>query len=55
VTGFSFVFAGTCGLSSGIEGEQRTSALCTLREGRVILEEFFLEHDQALKAVGPEE
>jgi len=43
------------GLSSGIEGEQRASALCTFREGRVILEELFLEHDQALKAVGLEE
>jgi ketosteroid isomerase-like protein len=40
------------GLSSGIEGEQRTSSVCTFREGRVILEEFFLEHEQALKAVG---
>ena len=40
------------GVHSGIEGEQRTSVLVTFREGRVILEEFFLEHEQALKAVG---
>jgi hypothetical protein len=27
----------------------------TLRYSRVILEEFFIEHEQALKAVGPTE
>ena len=36
-------------------GDQCYSAICTLRDGRVILEEFFLEHGQALKAVGLEE
>src|SRR5207253_1864627 len=40
------------GLHSGVEGEQRGSVICTFRDGRVILEEFFLEHEQALKAVG---
>jgi ketosteroid isomerase-like protein len=40
------------GHRSGVEGEQRTSVVCTFREGRVILEEFFLEHEQALEAVG---
>ena len=40
------------GLHSGVEGEQRTSVICTFREGHVILEEFFLEHEQALEAVG---
>jgi ketosteroid isomerase-like protein len=40
------------GLRSGLEGEQWTSVICTFREGRVVLEEFFLEHEQALKAVG---
>jgi hypothetical protein len=40
------------GLHSGVEGDQRTSVICTFREGHVILEEFFIEHEQALKAVG---
>jgi ketosteroid isomerase-like protein len=39
------------GLHSGVEGEQRGSVICTFREGRVILEEFFLEHEQALEAL----
>jgi SnoaL-like protein len=40
------------GLHSGLEGEQRGSVIHTLREGRIILEEFFLEHEKALEAVG---
>lgn len=43
------------GLRSGVEGEQWTSVISTFRDGRVILEEFFLDHEQALKAVGLEE
>jgi ketosteroid isomerase-like protein len=43
------------GLRSGVEGEQRLSVISTFREGRVILEEFFLEHEQALKALGLEQ
>jgi ketosteroid isomerase-like protein len=43
------------GLHSGVEGEQGASVISTFREGRVILVEFFIEHDQALKAVGLEE
>jgi ketosteroid isomerase-like protein len=43
------------GLHSGVEGEQRGSVIYTFREGRVILEEFFLEHEQALEALGLEE
>jgi len=43
------------GLHSGVEGEQRGSVICTFREGRIILEEFFLDHDEALKAVGLKE
>jgi ketosteroid isomerase-like protein len=39
------------GSRSGIEGEQRMSVLFTMRAGRVILEEFFLEHEQALEAL----
>src|SRR2546423_340180 len=40
------------GLQSGAEGEQPASLIATFRDGRVILEEFFLEHEQALEAVG---
>jgi len=43
------------GLQSGVEGEMRASAISTFREGRLILEEFFIEHEQALEAVGLEE
>ena len=43
------------GSYSGAEGEQRYSAICTLRDRRVILEEFFLDQEEALKAVGLEE
>ena len=37
---------------SGIEGEQPASILYTFRDGRVILEEFFIDHAEALAAVG---
>jgi ketosteroid isomerase-like protein len=37
---------------SGVEGERLISELVTFRDGRMILIEFFLVHDQALKAVG---
>jgi len=40
------------GQHSGVEGEQRISAIQTYREGRVILVEYFLGHEQALEAVG---
>src|SRR5438067_609451 len=40
------------GLHSGVEGERRGSVIWTFREGRIILEEFFLEHEQALEALG---
>ena len=40
------------GQHSGVEGEQRISGIQTYREGRVILIEYFLEHEQALDAVG---
>jgi ketosteroid isomerase-like protein len=40
------------GSQSGLAGEQRYSIISTIREGRIILEEFFLDHDDALKAVG---
>jgi ketosteroid isomerase-like protein len=40
------------GQHSGVEGEQRASSIQTFREGRVILVEYFIEHEQALRAVG---
>jgi len=40
------------GLHSGVEGEFRTSEISTFREGRIILGEYFFEHEQALKALG---
>ena len=50
------VLVGACwhmrGVHSGVEGQQSMSVICTFREGRVILEEFFLEHGDALKAMG---
>ena len=39
------------GQHSGVEGEQRISAIQTYREGQVILVEYFLEHEQALEAL----
>jgi hypothetical protein len=39
------------GQHSGVEGEQRISAIQTYRKGQVILVEYFLEHEQALEAV----
>ena len=39
------------GQHSGVEGEQRISAIQTYREGRVILVEYFLEHEHALEAL----
>ena len=40
------------GSHSGLGGEQRYTIISTIRHGRVILEEFFLDDDDALKAVG---
>lgn len=37
---------------TGIEGDFRFSEIVTYRDGQVILVEYFLEHEQALKAVG---
>jgi ketosteroid isomerase-like protein len=43
------------GQLSGIEGEQSLSMLFTIRDGRVIFQESFLDHAHALKAVGLQE
>jgi ketosteroid isomerase-like protein len=39
------------GLHSGVEGEFRTSEIATFREGRIILGEYFFEHERALEAL----
>jgi SnoaL-like domain len=43
------------GHHSGVGGERSISAVQTYRAGRLILVENFLEHDEALKAVGLKE
>ena len=43
------------GQQSGIEVQQSVSEIVTFREGRIIFVEYFLDHDQARKAVGLEE
>lgn len=43
------------GQESGVEGEQRSTAIVTFRAGRVILVEYFLDHREALKTVGLEQ
>lgn len=40
------------GHRSGIEGDQRYSQVTTLRKGRVVLMEFFWDHEEALEAAG---
>jgi hypothetical protein len=40
---------------AAFEGYQRSTAIVTFRAGRIILVEYFLDHDEALKAVGLEE
>ena len=43
------------GEQSGVQGEECGSTLETFRDGRIILAEYFLDHAEALKAVGLEE
>jgi ketosteroid isomerase-like protein len=43
------------GAASGIEGDLRLSELVTIRDGRYIFVEYFLDRAEALKAVGLEE
>jgi ketosteroid isomerase-like protein len=45
----------THGRTSGIEGVVRFSEIATYRDGRIILSELFLDHDQALEVLGLEE
>jgi hypothetical protein len=43
------------GQHSGIQGEQSISAIHTYREARLMLVEYFLDHEQARKSVGLQE
>lgn len=43
------------GPQSGVEGEQRFSSITTYRDGRAVFTEFFIEHEQALEALGMRE
>jgi ketosteroid isomerase-like protein len=43
------------GQESGVTVEQSVSEIVTVREGRIIFVEYFLDHERALKAVGLEE
>lgn len=40
------------GQESGLAGEFRYSAITTYRQGRSVFIEFFIEHEQALEALG---
>ena len=40
------------GQLSGVTGDLQVSAIVTFREGRIILIEYFLDYEQAVKAVG---
>ncbi len=40
------------GVQSGIEGDQRSTSIVTLREGKVVMVEFFWDHQEALEAAG---
>jgi hypothetical protein len=45
----------TRGQRSGIEQDLRWSQVNTYRDGRVVFAEYFLDHQEALKALGLEE
>jgi SnoaL-like domain len=45
----------TRGQHSGIEGDLRWTSVNTYRDGCVVFAEYFLDHEQALKAVGLKE
>jgi ketosteroid isomerase-like protein len=40
------------GVQSGLEGDMRFSLVTTFRNGRVVLSEFFWDHQEALEAAG---
>jgi ketosteroid isomerase-like protein len=40
------------GVQSGLEGDMRFTQVTTLRNGKVVLAEFFWDHREALKAAG---
>jgi hypothetical protein len=40
------------GVHSGVEGDMRFSQVTTFKEGKVVLNEFFWDHREALEAAG---
>ena len=42
---------GMRGHESGVAGQQPVAEIATLRDGRVIFSEYFLDHEQAFKAL----
>ena len=40
------------GAKSGLEGDMRFSQVTTFRDGKVVLNEFFWDHEEALEAAG---
>jgi ketosteroid isomerase-like protein len=42
------------GAQSGLEGDMRFSQVTTFREGKVVLAQFFWDHQEALEAAGLE-
>ena len=40
------------GVQSGLEGDMRFSQVTTFRKGKVVLAEFFWDHQEALEAAG---
>src|SRR5215208_2065465 len=40
------------GVQSGVEGDQRSTSIVTFREGKVVMLEFFWDHQEALEAAG---
>ena len=40
------------GVHSGLEGDMRFTQVTTFRKGRVVLNEFFWDHQEALEAAG---
>jgi ketosteroid isomerase-like protein len=40
------------GVHSGIEGDQRSTSIVTLRGGKAVMWEFFWDHQEALEAAG---
>ena len=46
------VRAHVTGAESGVEGDLRFTQVTTIRKGKVVLNEFFWDHEEALEAAG---